>query len=113
MKIGQLGAAGAIALLLLAGAEVSAVLKVVEEAFESSTADVRIPAAAGESLALRHCPDCEAVTLTITPATRFFVDEQQVTQAEFRLAANRGTFGMTVHYDPETLAVTRIVMDVS
>jgi hypothetical protein len=113
MKIVHLVSACTAALMLLAGTSAFAVLKIVEEAFESSTAEVRIPAAAGESLAMRHCPDCEPVTLTITPETRFYVDEQQVTQADFRRAANRGTFGMTVHYDPETLAVTRVVMDVS
>lgn len=113
MKISHLFPAGALALCLLATIDASATITIVEQAFESSTVDARIPADAGGSIEMRHCPDCESVTLQIDGNTLFFVDEQQVTQADFRRAANRGTYSMTVHYDPETLAVTRVVMDVS
>lgn len=112
MKISHLVPAGIAALVLLSSTNAFAVLRIVEEAFESSSAETRIPADVGGAMVMRRCEECAAMTLRITVKTRFFVDEQPVSQAEFRRAANRGTYGMTVHYDPKSLDVTRIVMDV-
>lgn len=110
MKLTHLIPAGAIALGMLTAHATPGRLEVVERSFESSTAEVRIPAAENASLSMRHCPDCPLVTLRITPQTLFFVDEEQVTQAEFRKAADRGRTSMTVFYLPESEDVTRIVM---
>lgn len=112
MKFRQLVLAGAIALCMQIADAAPVRIEVVEKSFESSTAEVRIPAAENASLTMRHCPDCPPVTLRITAQSSFFVDEEQVTQAEFRKATERRTASMTVYYLPESKDVTRIVMHV-
>ncbi|CAN5285903.1 hypothetical protein BH24PSE2_BH24PSE2_16810 [soil metagenome] len=112
MKTAHLFTAVAAALILLNSTEAAVMYKLVEEAFESTTADARIPAAVGQSIVLRHCPACEATTLQVTKDSRFFIDEQQVPLAEFRRAANRGTHGLIVFYDLESFEVTRMKLHV-
>ncbi len=95
-------------LLLAQGA--AARLDYVEEGFESSTLEVRIPAANNASIKIRHCSTCPTIILRITPQTRFFIGKQPVSQIEFRQAANRTTAFLMVHYEPESKDVTRLVM---
>lgn len=97
----------AFALLMVQSA--SADMQVVERSFESSTA-VRIPASDDAALAIRNCSTCPVVTLRITPETRFFIGDEQVSQADFRKVAVRDTISMTVLYEPELKSVTRVVI---
>ncbi|MGH8495816.1 MAG: hypothetical protein ACREVN_06745 [Gammaproteobacteria bacterium] len=98
-----------LSIAVLMAQNASADMRVVEQSFESSTA-VRIPAGDDAPLDMRNCPGCPVVTLRINPETRYFIGDEQVTQADFRKAAARETVSMTVHYDPESRYVTRVIM---
>ena len=98
-----------VASMLLAGTA-SAVLEVYEKAFEASTMDVTIPTSATASILVRHCPSCQAMTLSLTAATTFYIGKTAVTLQEFREWASSSPRGLTILYFPESGEVSRMIV---
>lgn len=55
----------------------------VEQAMEVASAQLRLPAEVPATITARACSECPAQTLRITPATRFFIGKEPVTQVVF------------------------------
>ncbi len=59
------------------------------EVWEVDLIYLRLPASEGGTLAFSRCANCEVQTLRATAATRYVVNRQDVTLADFRQALSR------------------------
>ena len=78
---------------------------------ETSSNMVSLPSPGGTVVVARGCESCEAVTLSLTPATVFRIGKRNVAYADFRSAALKAPKLMSVHYHRTTLAVLKIRLD--
>lgn len=102
----------AIAALIAIAAPAHAQLKmrVIEQAVESNTEIVSVPATLPGSLNFKPCGACGYVTLSVDSTSRFFVGKQQVTLADLHRYANRGSSRLDVFFDSDTQRVTRLIL---
>lgn len=65
-------------------------IRTITEAYEVDLSNFRAPGTANGTLAMRDCSSCTPKTLRVTSATRYIVNDQEVSLAEFRrqLASN-------------------------
>lgn len=70
--------------LLLFSLTAEADFKTVSRAYEIALSEFRVPATPSSGVIFRQCPDCEAKSLRVTPATRYEVNGRPVTLKEFR-----------------------------
>jgi hypothetical protein len=61
------------------------------EVWEVELNNLRLPATEGGTLAFSDCAECEMLTLRATAATRYVVNKQYVSLADFRIAISRIT----------------------
>ena len=96
-----------------------AALDRIEEAYEVVPGDVRIPGYNNGRLTLTPCAGCDEVALRASVFTKYFSGSPrlQVTRAELAEEASSATAQaegiMYVFFNPETLEVTRVVLDAS
>ena len=82
-----------------------------EEAIETSTAEVTVPATPGGSLSARSCGSCAYVTVTLADTTRFFVGRQEISAAQFQqMVADGKPRSLTILYDRANRTMTRVVL---
>jgi hypothetical protein len=88
-----------------------AVLIAAEEAIETSTLGISLPANAQGVIVAKLCPTCEVSVLRVTAETRFLVGKTAVSLAELqKYVATTSAHGMVVLYDPRVHTVTRIIV---
>ena len=103
--------------LCLALPAAHAALDRIEEAYEVAPGDVRIPAYNNGRLTVSPCEGCDEVALRASVFTRYFAGSPrlQVSRAELIEAASSSTVQANgivyVFFNPETLEVTRVVLD--
>jgi biopolymer transport protein ExbD len=82
------------------------------EVWEVELIYLRLPASEGGTLAFSDCADCKVLTLRATAATRYVVNHQDVTLADFRQAirriTNRKDVIIDVSHHLETNTVTKV-----
>ncbi len=59
------------------------------EVWEVELINLRLPATEGGTLTFSDCADCNVLTLRATAATRYVVNKQDVSLADFRMAISR------------------------
>ena len=72
------------ALLIVTATSAVADFKTVDLAYEVPFAHLRMPASSNGTVTFKQCDDCEELTLSVTPATRYLVNGQNVQLSEFR-----------------------------
>jgi hypothetical protein len=111
----------AIPMILLLGVSppASATLRTIEEAYELKRNQVQLPGASVGGLTVRLCTTCSPIVLRVTEATQWFSAPreqppagQAAVLAAFAAAANNPGLFVYVYYEPQTLRVKRIVLDV-
>jgi hypothetical protein len=111
----------ALPVLLLLGVSLpaAATLRTIEEAYELTRSQVQLPGSSTGGLTVRRCPACSPVVLRVTEATRWFSAPreqppagQATVLAAFAAAGNKPGVFVYVYYEPQTLRVNRIVLDV-
>lgn len=55
----------------------------VEQSMEVASAQLRLPTEVPATITARACSECPIQTLRVTPATRFFIGKEPVTQIVF------------------------------
>jgi len=106
-------------LLLGVALPASATLRTIEEAYELTRSQVQLPGASVGGLTVRLCPTCSPIVLRVTEATEWFSAPreqppagQAAVLAAFAAAGNNAGLFVYVYYEPQTLRVKRIVLDV-
>lgn len=96
----------------------SATLRAIEQAYELTRDQVRLPSAEHASLTVRLCATCTPVVLQVTKATAWFSAPgeqppagQAAVLAAFAAAASDPGVLVHVYYEPQTKRVKRIVLD--
>ena len=105
--------------LALAVPAAQAALDRIEEAYEVTPRSVRLPGYNNGRLTVTPCEGCDEVALRASVFTKYFSGSPrlQVTRAELAEEASSATAQaegiMYVFFNPETLEVTRVVLDAS
>jgi hypothetical protein len=96
-----------------------AAIRQIEQAFELTPEQVQLPSRPDAQLTVRPCAECRVVALRVTPATQWYADpgeQQPAGQAAvleiYRVASSDPRTLVHVYYEPETLRVKRITLDV-
>jgi hypothetical protein len=107
--------------LLLLGVSLpaAATLRTIEQAYELTRSQVHLPGASFGGLTIRRCATCSPVVLRVTGATAWFSDPrerqpagQAAVLAAFAAAGTKPGVLVYVYYEPRSLRVNRIVLDV-
>lgn len=107
--------------LLVAGftAPAHATLRTIEQAYELTGSQVRLPEAAVGGVTIRLCPECSPVVLRVTAATAWFsapnqlqADGQAAVLKAWEAAGRESRLLVYVYYEPASKRVNRIVLDV-
>ncbi len=96
-----------------------ATIRQIEQAFELSPTQLQLPARPDAQLTVRPCADCRIVALRVTTATRWYAslsEREPAGQAAvleiYRTASSNPQMLVHVFYEPQTLRVKRIVLDI-
>ncbi|HKS55310.1 MAG TPA: hypothetical protein VJS12_08505 [Steroidobacteraceae bacterium] len=82
-----------------------------ERPIETTTVGLPLPRVAPGPMTISPCDEgCPAVTIEITPESRFFIGHKAVSFADLRALAISSSANAVVFYDIKTNAVTRIVV---
>lgn len=83
-----------------------------EQAVESSTGLIVLPASVPATVSVTGCAECKANLLQVTGKTRFFVGKQQVDLKRLRQFVSASpTTGIYVFFEAASKTITRIVVD--
>ena len=85
-------------------------MTIIEEGIESSTSDIRLPGKSNGYLVLRRCSECDEITLSLSADTQYLVNGHQVEYKDFRHLSHAKGNGLDIFYDPESKAVTRMML---
>ena len=97
--------------LLLAGTAGAVEMHSTQQAIESSTLSLRLPAAVGGSISVTPCEGgCASVSLKLTAETRLFFGRKQVTLAELQKLLRGPTYNVSVYFEPSTRTASRLVV---
>jgi hypothetical protein len=89
-------------------------MRSLEDALEASSDSVTFPATDAGTLYFNDCQACNKSALQLSVATKFIVNEQSVSFADFKNAlAKRGSHYMTILYTPTDHVVTRVKLTVA
>ncbi len=95
-----------------------AAIRQIEQAFELTPAQLQLPSRPEAQLTIRPCADSRIVALRVTAATQWYAglaEKQPAGQAAvleiFRTAGSDPQTLIHVYYEPQTLRVKRIVLD--
>ncbi len=72
------------ALLIITMTSAVADFKTVDLAYEVPFAHLRMPASSNGSVTFKQCDACEEFTVSVTPATQYLINGQNVQLSEFR-----------------------------
>ena len=113
MKLSRLVTLGFGIALVAMSLKVSAGLKVLEQAIETSTFVVSLPDASTGSMAVKSCKQCKPMLLRLTPSSRFLVGGgAQVSYSEFLALARRsGHQNLNIFYERKSGTITRLTMN--
>lgn len=105
-----------IAILLLsapsswAAEEVGRAFQVREQAFETSTAQIRIPDRAPATISIRTCSTCPAKQLQLAATSLYLIGREEATAQQFsRHLAQNGEIDLVIFFDSATAQITRLV----
>lgn len=107
---------GASVVTLSLSTPAGAVLETIEQAYELTLLQVRMPGSSADSVVIRTCATCDPVRLRVNAQTtyRLAYREPPVSLAEMNsfigAVADRQKTAVAVFYDPESLVVTRIIL---
>ncbi len=96
-----------------------ATLDRIEESYELDLTQVSLPAHSADRVTLKQCEDCFTVQLSVNARTSYHVGIRSagVTLLELTATAagvrDRENTPVYVMYEPESLVVTRIILDVA
>jgi len=105
------------ALILIFANSVYGTLVQLEDAYELSMNQVRLPRHDGGQLVVRECPTCDATVLRIDKRTRYYLGRARtpVPLDDLLTAAHalgtRKDNAVYVFFQPEEKIVTRIILD--
>jgi len=95
-----------------------AAIRQIEQAFELGPAQIELPGRPDAQLTVRPCVGCPIIALRVTAATRWYSgpgEQQPVGQAAvleiYRTASSNPQTLIHVFYEPQTLRVRRVVLD--
>lgn len=100
--------------LVLLGLSLTAAadFKTVTAVYEADLNYLRLPGAAGGTLTFSECSDCDLQTLRVTAATRYVLNDRNVSLTEFKKAlsriTNRKDVIIDVSHHLESNTVTRV-----
>lgn len=96
---------------LLVAFNAQAYLKVLEEAIEATTREIRLPErGSSNTIVVRQCPGCTPLLLRLHEGTKYYIDKREVPYEELRALARKVEAGLYVFYDPENEHITRMVL---
>lgn len=111
----------AAALVVAGSGPAAAALRTIEQAYELTRSEVKLPTSADGGLTVQPCPTCRPVVLRVSAATLWYRSPvarqdagQSVDQAQFLAAWRASTDPRTlvyVYYEPRTRRVKRVVLD--
>lgn len=85
--------------------------KYIEASFETSTRLVPVPVTRSDTLLLANCKTCDKVSVRVTPATKFFIGDEEVTLPELReYTAIRPALLSCIYYSTPGRQVNRFVV---
>lgn len=110
-RLANAAAAAVVSVMLHAGAA-HAQLTSLEDAIESSTDAVILPASDAGALTLKNCePPCAMRSIQLVEASRFFVGSTQVTYQQFSdYVHSNGPRFLMVFHQPDRPIVTRLMV---
>ncbi len=82
----------------------------IEEGIESSTSDIRLPGQSNGYLVLRSCSECDEITLSLSAGTQYLVNGELIEYEDFLHLSRATGNGLDIFYDPESNAVTRMML---
>ena len=85
-------------------------MKSLEDARETSSSELSLPASDTATLYFINCSSCNVNPLQLSKDTKLFLGEQLVSYSQFKKAAEASSRMFTVFYDPVSYLVTRIKM---
>lgn len=102
----------AVALIALTSVPVNADFRTVNRAYEAQLSGIQLPATPNGTIAFRQCGDCDLVSLSVTPRTRYVINNSDVDLPEFRrllmqVLERRGK-AVIVQHDLESNVVTAV-----
>ena len=104
----------ALAALLTAAPAVARTVISIERAIETGSNALLMPSFESGTLTADNCAKCRPERLAVTPQTRYFAREQQVSLTALRtLLAGGAPVSVTVFVDVKTPTVTRVVADIA
>jgi hypothetical protein len=92
-------------------------MKRIEEAYELDLTQVMLPAHTADRVTLKQCADCYTVQLSVNARTSYHVGMRSAAVTLLELTAtaagvrDRENTPIYVMYEPESLVVTRIILD--
>ena len=103
------------AVMLAWSGPAGAALDLIEQAYELSSKDVRLPAHSASRVVIRQCEglDCDTVKLSVDEDTSYHLGTgtDAVSLSDFRQAAKGGDKLIYLFYDADSGVVTRIILD--
>jgi hypothetical protein len=106
------------ALVLLAAGSLAALpaaavpfLQTAEQAIETTSSDVALPASVPSTVLVPGCATRCPGSLAVTAQTQFFLGRKPVTAQALRQYALGKRVGVTLFYDPAKKTLTRVVVD--
>lgn len=104
-------ALAAIATGLLLASPAHAVLKMIEQAIETTTEAVRLPDRLPATVSVSVCSTSCPGSVRFTDQTHFYIGAREVTLRALIEHTRDRSAGITVFYDPKTNDVHRVVAD--
>jgi hypothetical protein len=105
----------AMTLLICAAGAVSAAMRAVEQGLELAATDVTLPVTSDATLNVRRCRECPLLALRVSADTAWVLAgpaRVAVPRDEFRRIARGNAEALIyVFYSPDSLRVTRMVLD--
>lgn len=83
-------------------------IRVVTGSIESSSSGLLFPSTYNGTLVVKNCTDCNQRPFQFSDATKFLINGQAVTFAEFKQFGEHGDYVLTVIYDPNTHLIVEI-----
>ena len=82
----------------------------LEDAIESYSPGITLPAAVPGGMLNKSCPACQTQSLQVTSGSRFYVGKEPVSLAELQRRFNSGRYNVFIGLIPNTSIVRRIVI---
>jgi hypothetical protein len=101
-----------IGLLVVVSLPAAAEFTTITNAYEVRLSDFRAPASQNGMVAFKQCSGCELLTLSVTPDTRYVLNNKNVSLTEFRASLStvrdRDRETLTVEHHLESDLVTAV-----